>query len=129
MNNSFSLRQFPWLLLLAFITSNAWAYGGGGGQADKCRKPAFDDMVPPKSSVVAPGDEFSFSASSNTNPKSIKVVVKGQSVDLNISKNGKIKATGKLPADLKAGYARINITANSSSKCIGEGGWLLKIEE
>lgn len=129
MNNSFYLRPILGLFLCSSVLTNAWSYGGGGGQADKCREPSFDQMVPPKSSVVSPGDEFSFKASSNTNPQSIKVEVKGRSIELNIEKNGTIKVSGKLPEDLEAGYARINITANSSSKCMAKGGWLLKIEK
>ncbi len=120
-------RQCLVLLLLGFLTTNGWSYGGGGGQASKCKKPSVKDMAPPQSSVVAPGAEFSFTASSNTNPESIKVNVKGQDVELKIQKNGNVKVNGNLPAGLTGDYARINITASSSANCTIKDGWLLNI--
>jgi hypothetical protein len=121
------LRQFLALLLLNLFAANGWSYGGGGGEASKCKKPSFKDMTPPQSSVVSPGAKFSFTASSDTNPKSIKVNVKGKDVDLNIQKNGIVRVDGNLPAGLPAGYARINIAASSSANCSAQDGWLLKI--
>lgn len=123
------LQKFLVFLVLVGLSTQTWSYGGGGG-GSSCKEPSFKNMTPPKSTVVEPGAEFSFTASSNTNPKSIKVVVKGQEVDLQVEKNGAIKVTGNLPPELTDGYARINITASSSpSSCQGEGGWLLKIGE
>ncbi|MGR9105617.1 MAG: hypothetical protein ACU843_01690 [Gammaproteobacteria bacterium] len=127
MNTRILPRQLLAFLLLGFFAANAWAYGGGGGQAAKCSKPSFKDMTPPQSSVMSPGAEFSFSASPNTNPESIKVVVKGHPVDLKIAKNGSIKVVGNLPPEVTEGYARINITAHSSAKCEVTDGWLVKI--
>ena len=129
MNARSFLPKILVFLLLGLCVTNAWCYGGGGGQANKCKKPSFEDMSPPKSSVVAPGTEFSFTASENTNPRSIKVVVKGHDVDLKIESNGRIKVTGNLPPEVKEGYARVNISATSSAKCSAQDGWLLKIGE
>ncbi|MGH8552693.1 MAG: hypothetical protein ACRERS_05300 [Methylococcales bacterium] len=127
MNKIIFLQQSLAFALLVVFTSSAWSYGGGGGEAGKCKKPAFKDMNPPQSSEVSPGAEFSFTASSNTNPQSIKVAVKGHPVDLKLKTNGSIKVTGNLPAEVTEGYARINISATSSGSCAMQDGWLLKI--
>ncbi len=129
MNKLIFLRQCFALLLLVFFATSAWSYGGGGGEAAKCKKPSFKDMNPPQSSTVPPGAEFSFTASSNTNPKSIKVEVKGHQVDLKVNKNTSVEVTGNLPPEVTAGYARINISANSSANCASQDGWLLKVGE
>ncbi|MGH8558903.1 MAG: hypothetical protein ACRESZ_15910 [Methylococcales bacterium] len=129
MNKIIFLRQCLAFLLFVFFSTSAWSYGGGGGEAAKCKKPAFKDMSPPQSSAVSPGAEFSFTASSNTNPKSIKVEVKGHDVGLKVKTNGSIKVTGNLPPEATEGYARINISANSSANCAAQDGWLLKISE
>ncbi len=127
MNRIIFPRRCLAVLLLGLVAANAWSYGGGGGQASKCTKPSFKDMQPPQSSVVAPGAEFSFTASPNTNPQSIKAVVKGHEVGLNVKKNGVVKVSGALPPEVTEGYARINISANSSANCAAQDGWLLKI--
>lgn len=127
MKKNLFLRQCLAVVLLSLIASDVLSYGGGGGEAAKCKKPAFKDMQPPPSSAVSPGSEFSFIASSNTNPKSIKVAVKGHDIVLNVAKNGGTKVTGKLPPEFTEGYARVNITASSSANCTVKDGWLLKI--
>lgn len=125
MDRNIGLRIALGISTLVFVTPNAWSNRCAGRD---CKEPSFSDMAPEKSTVVGPGTEFSFTASSNTNPDSIKVMVKGYEVDLNIINNGSIKVTGKLPDEITEGYARINITASSSpSSCIGNSGWLLKI--
>lgn len=129
MNKRVNLFKGLAFILFGLAATNVWSYGGGGGQASKCKKPTFKDMTPPKSSVVPPGAEFAFTASSNTNPKSIKVVVKGHEVNLDIKKSGNIKVSGNLPAEITEGYARVNISASSSAKCSAKDGWLLQIGE
>jgi|JYMV01.1.fsa_nt_gi hypothetical protein len=118
------------VLVLGLAPPNAWSYGGGGSQSTSCKKPSFKDMTPVKGTVVSPGARFSFTASSNTNPRSIKVVVKGNEVELSVEKNGSINVSGNLPSSIKGGYARVNISASSSpSSCMGKDGWLLKLAE
>ncbi|MEE2767174.1 MAG: hypothetical protein VX679_06505 [Pseudomonadota bacterium] len=119
------------VLVLGLVPPNAWSYGGGGGsQSTSCKKPSFKDMTPVKGTVVSPGARFSFTASANTNPKSIKVVVKGNEVELSVEKNGSVNVSGNLPSSIKGGYARVNISASSSpNSCVGTDGWLLKLAE
>ena len=117
-------------LVLAVFSMNAFAYGGGGSSRKSCKQPKVSKQSPPKSSVVAPGSEFSFSLSRDTNRKSIEVSVKGEKVDVDITQEKfKLVVTGRLPESIKDGYAKITIKAKSKSKCAMKGGWLLKIAE
>lgn len=114
-------------MVLGMAATNVWSYGGGGGgYSTTCKPPAFKNIKPPK--VVAPGGEIFFTASSNTDPKSIKVTAKGHKLELNIEDHYGYHVSANMPVELTEGYARIKISANSTPKsCITEGGWLLKI--
>lgn len=118
-------------LIVAIFSTNAFAYGGGGSSRKSCKQPKISKQTPPKSSVVAPGSEFSFNLSDDTSRSSIEVIVKGQKVDVGIAqKKFKLVVTGRLPESIKDGYAKIAIKAKTKSKCaLEKGGWLLKIAE
>jgi len=125
MLNVLFLQKITLFLLLFLVAPNVWSNRCAGRG---CDVPQFKEMMPQKSSVVRSGSEFSFTASANTNPNSIRVIVKGHAVGLTITNKGQIKVSGILPEELTEGYVRINITASSSpSSCIGNDGWLIKI--
>lgn len=116
-------------VLLMSITANAWAYGSSSG-TKSCTKPKFSNFVPADKSEVAAQSDFSFTASANTYPESIKVTVKKQPVEISVSeKNGAYLVTGQLPESLQNTYARINIDAEGPNRCKGNGGWLVKIAD
>ena len=110
---------------------SALGYGAGASSTRSCKPPSFSEMMPPKSTVVAPASEFSFVASRNTKQRSIKVQVKGQNVDLAIEKQklGAYLVKGNLPEEIKEGFVKVSITAKTEHSCAGKGGWLLKIAE
>ena len=121
-----------WIFVLAFMTSPCWAYGGGSSSTKACAKPKFTDFIPAENTEVAVGSNFSFSASANTHPESIKVTAKGLPITIKVSpKNAgnSFEVTGTLPSSLKATYARIVIDADAQGSCNGGGGWLVKIAE
>jgi hypothetical protein len=123
------------ILALACLNQTANAYvpsmGGSGGGGGSCAKPNFSRFLPEANSEVKAGSEFSFVASANTHPKTIKVTVKDQPVELTIPENTESTyiVKGKLPASLKNTFARITINAQTSSQCKGSEGWLIKIAE
>ena len=115
---------------LLLMNNAVWAYGGGGSSSTKaCAKPKFSEFIPAEKAEVKPGSDFSFVASANTYPGTLKVTVKDQPITLSVDdKNGTaFKVSGKLPKDLTDSYARINITGEGANKCKGSGGWLVKI--
>jgi len=119
-------------LALMLVTSTSWAYGGGGSSSKACAKPKFTDFVPAENAEVTAGSSFSFTASANTHPDSIKVTVKGLPASIKVTpKNAgnSFEVSGTLPASLKGTYARIAIEADAQSNCDGGGGWLVKIKE
>ena len=118
-------------LVLGIFSMSALGYGASGSSTPSCKPPKFSEMTPPKSSVVAPGSEFSFVASRSTKQRSIKVQVKGQSVELAVEKQklGAYLVTGNLPEEFKEGFVKVAITAKTEHSCAGKGGWLLKIAE
>jgi hypothetical protein len=124
--------NYAWFFVLLIITSTGWAYGGGGSSSSKaCAKPKFTNYVPAENGQAKAGAAFSFSASKNTYPSTIKVTVKDQSIAVKTTpkSDGSFDVTGTLPASLKGPYARIAITADALSNCNGAGGWLVKIAE
>jgi hypothetical protein len=126
------MKRYNWLgfFVLMLVTSTSWAYGGSSS-SKTCAKPKFTDFVPAENAEVAPGSSFSFTASANTYPNTIKVNVKGLPATVNVTpKNaGNFEVSGTLPASLKGTYARIAIDADSQGNCNGGGGWLVKITE
>lgn len=120
------------IFVLMLVTSTTWAYGGGGSSSTKaCAKPKFTDFVPAENAEVAAGSNFSFTASANTYPTSIKVTIKGLPATIKVTPKtvGTFEVSGSLPTSLKGTYARIAIEADAQSKCNGGGGWLVKIAE
>ena len=120
-----------WAFALMMVSSASWAYGGGSSSSKSCEKPKFTDFIPAENAEVTAGSTFSFTASKNTFPTTIKVTVKDQTADINVDKknDGTFNVNGNLPATVKGSYARIAITADAQSNCKGAGGWLVKITE
>lgn len=120
-----------WVLVLMMFTGTCWAYGSSSSSSTACAKPKFTDLVPAENTEVAPGANFSFTASANTYPDSIKVTVKGQPATVKVTPrdSGSFEVEGAIPASLKGTYARIVIAADGQSNCKGSDGWLVKIAE
>ncbi|NOQ36143.1 MAG: hypothetical protein GQ569_09650 [Methylococcaceae bacterium] len=122
------LQQIIILLFFITFTNQVAAYGTSSSKK-ACKKPTFSEFSPPKLTEVKPQSEFSFIASSTTDPKSIKVTVKEQSVVIKVSEKGnKYLVTGKLPSEIKGSHARVKIEATGTNRCKGDDGWLLKME-
>jgi hypothetical protein len=125
------MKQSPtfWILALGMTATQAFGYGSSSS-TKACTKPHFSEFSPADKAEVAPQSTFSFLASSNTNPKSIKVDIKKQPTEIKISPKGQgYLVSGTLPSDLKGTTARINITAENPSNCKENEGWLIKISE
>lgn len=117
-------------LVLMVITSASWGYGSSSSSSS-CAKPKFTEFNPVEHSQVPVGSSFSFVASANTLPESIKVTVKDLPVTTNVleEKNGTFKVSGLIPDSLKGVYARVSISGNSQNNCNENAGWLLKITD
>lgn len=117
------------ILALGVVSTQAFGYGSSSS-TKACTKPHFSEFSPADKAEVAPQSTFSFLASSATNPKTIKVDIKKQPVEIKVSPKGQgYQVSGTLPAGLKGTTARINITAESPSNCKENDGWLVKISQ
>ncbi len=127
------LQNIMWVAAVLVIPANVWAYGdnsAGGSGAGICKKVNFSEFSPVNNSETAPRSEFSFYASESTFPKSIKVTIKGQSVQLTVvQKQRGYKVSGKIPDSVKGTYAKINIDAKGIAQCEVSDGWLVKVTE
>lgn len=117
-------------LVLMVIASASWGYGSSSSSSS-CAKPKFTEFNPVEHSQVPVGSAFSFVASANTLPDSIKVTVKDLPVKTNVleEKNGTFKVSGSIQDSLKGVYARVSISGNSQNNCNDNAGWLLKIAD
>lgn len=125
------MKSYPilGLLSLLLVHTTAWSYGSSSS-SKACEKPKFNEFKPADKANVAPQAAFSFQASAATNPKTLVVTIKEQAINVSITpKNAGYLVEGKLPADIKGTVARININAESPSRCKGNDGWLVTIAE
>ncbi len=97
----------------------------------RCRKPKFREMEPPKLTEVVAGSEISFHVSGWADPEHITATVKKIPMKVNVvDKMSFFVVTAKLPGELKGPYARISIAARAKEGyCKGKDGWLIKIKE
>ncbi len=119
------------ILLISVIVNSSFvfAYGGGGKSQKKCTKPTFSEFTPAHLAETESGAEFSFEASSLTNPESIKVSVKKIPVEINVETMAPgYLIKGRLPESLSSTFARIIIDAKGTNRCAVNDGWLVKIE-
>lgn len=121
-----------WLIGLMLVSGSCWAYGGGSSSSTKaCAKPKFSEFAPTENSEAKAGSSFTFTASKNTYPNTIKVTVKEQPAVVSVTpkNDGSFQVSGKIPTALKGPFARIAISADAQSNCKGSGGWLVKVTE
>lgn len=120
-------NYFLTLFLFLICVDAAWAYGSSSSKK-ACEKPKFSHFSPPDKSTTASRSEFTFNASANTQPDSIKVEIKEIPVKIQVSQNNPgYHVKGSLPESLVNTYARIAINAETVKGCKGSDGWLVNI--
>jgi hypothetical protein len=122
-------------LLLGFGWSTAQAYNSNQS-SHSCDKPMYFDYQPSPSKYNQSFSEFSFVASSNTNPHSInveisvgggKILFTPQDLIITNRANGQFEVHGKLDRAMEHGFARINITSHSKPNCEKTDGFLVRV--
>ena len=124
------LQNVLWIAIALLLPGSAWAYGdsSGGNNMIQCTA-KFSRFTPPNNTEVAPKSEFSFYASTSTNPNSIKVTIKDQLVPITVTtKHDGLHVTGKLPATVTGTYAKINLLGKGPNQCEAIGAWLVKVK-
>ena len=97
----------------------------------KCIKPKFRDFTPAHQSEAAPGSDIIFHINRHADPLHVKASAKNLPVQLKVvDKKTFYYVSGKLPAELPDGFARIHVQAKGiEGECIGQDGWLVKIKK
>lgn len=116
------------LTLLVSIPTVTFAYGTGhhGGMILDCTAPEFFEESPSKDAKVAVLDTFSFTASDNTDPATLKVWVNTQPItDIQITpqRSGRLSVNARLPEPVSKGRAWIKVTAVSQDGCDQLHNW------
>lgn len=121
--------QIFWLGLFMLMTPVVWGYGSSSS-SKTCEKPGFSQFSPPAKAHLAPAAEFSFIASPNTKPETVKVTAKNIPVTIAVKPVAQgYRISGRLPANLHGTFARISIAAEGANRCKGSGGWLVNVGE
>jgi len=124
------LQNVLWIAIALILPGAAWAYGdiNAGNNMIPCTA-KFSKFTPANNTEVAANSEFSFFASTLTNPNSIRVTIKDQLVPITVTpKHDGFQVTGKLPAAIKGTYAKINLTGKGPNQCEASGAWLVKVK-
>jgi hypothetical protein len=123
------LQNMLWVAIALIIPGTAWAYGDISSSNLIACTAKFSRFSPPNNTEVAQKSEFSFFASTPTNPATIRVTIKEQLVPITVTaKHDGLQVTGKLPASLKGTYAKINLSGKGPNQCDATGGWLVKVK-
>jgi hypothetical protein len=110
------------LLSLAVLSPAAGfgaAIGHHGGMILHCTAPVFFEESPGKEAKVARLDRFSFTASDNTDPQTLKVWLNAQPLPVQVEtqRSGRHTVTAELPDPLTQGRAWIKATGTSHDGC------------
>lgn len=115
-------------LSLALSSSAALAgsrVGHHGGIILDCESPHFFDQTPAKDSKVASIQDFSVTASDNTDRDTIKVWANNEPVEVNITqqRSGQFLIEGHLKEPVVKGKVWFRINAESNDGCDDNGTW------
>lgn len=104
---------------LAPTSSFAFVTGHHGGLILNCTAPIFFEESPGKDAKVKALETFTFTASDNTHPESLKVWVNTVPVDIKITpqRSGRLTVEGSLPQPITQGRAWIKVTGMSHDGC------------
>ena len=122
-------------VVFMFMSSvEARAYSPGDVE-EICKKPQVREFsLPtyeePEKIEVAPESKFSFILSEWTDPATIKLTMKEQSVPFIVESNNSFhKVTAIIPAELTGHFVRINLFSKAILGCYDQKGWLIKVSE
>lgn len=125
---------FQTILAVSLLNVSLSCYAYSAGDVDEaCKKPQVREFsLPvyqePEKIEVTAESEFSFKLSEWTDPQTIKVTMKEQSVPITVESNSSFhKVTAKIPAEYTGKYVRINLFSKAVLGCYDREGWLIKV--
>jgi hypothetical protein len=96
-----------------------------GGLILDCKPPQFFDQTPGKDAKIAAIQDFSLTASDNTDQETIKVWANNQPVEVKITqqRDGQFLIQGRLPAPVTLGKVWFRVNAESNDGCDENSAW------
>lgn len=93
--------------------------GHHGATVTQCTDPRFYKESPGDNAHVAYLDSFTFTASDNTDPTSIRVLVNLQPAEITVTpqRSGLLEVSARLPVPIQRGRAWIKVTGMSHDGC------------
>lgn len=106
-------------LPLAAGTAQAYGVSHHGGPLLSCEPPSFFDETPPRDARIPSFQDFSITASDNTEAGTVKAWVNNEPVDVIITeeRSGRLLIKGSLKTPLTTGKAWMRVTADSKDGC------------
>jgi len=118
---SLQVLEFAILLITVPMTSHALPMPSGhhGGLVTQCTDPRFFDESPGHDAKVERLERFTFTASDNTDPTSIEVLVNLRPAEVSITpqRSGRLAVEAKLAEPVTQGRAWIKVTGMSDDGC------------
>lgn len=115
------MKKFLSAAVLVAFSSCAFAarVNHHGGPLLHCDPPQFFDETPVKESSAPSFQQFSVTASDNTDPATIKVWVNNEPVAVKVTqqRSGRFLVEGSLPAPVTGGKAWVRVTGDSVDGC------------
>jgi len=116
------------LLALALAASTATAapkVGHHGGMILECEPPHFFDQTPGKDAKVGSIQDFSLTASENTDPETLKVWANNEPVPVTITpqRSGQLLIQGRLKEPVAKGKVWFRVNAESHDGCDENSAW------
>jgi len=123
-------RQAIALSFLALACASSAASAGSrlshhGGLILNCEPPHFFDQTPAKDAKVAAIQDFSVTASDNTDRDTIKVWANNEPVEVQITqeRSGQFLIRGRLPTPVNTGKVWFRVNAESNDGCDENSAW------
>ncbi len=127
---------FQAALAVSLLSTSFGSYAYSAGDVDEvCKKPQVREFTlptyqEPEKIEVAAESEFSLKLSEWTDPATIKLTMKEQSVPFTLESNNSFhKVTAKIPAEYTGKYVRINLFSKAVLGCYDREGWLIKVAD
>ena len=117
--DSLKLLGLSSLVLVVPLTGHALPSGHHGSLVTQCTDPRFFEESPGDNAKVERLERFSFTASDNTDPTSIEVLVNLRPADISVTpqRSGQLAVEAKLAEPITQGRAWIKVTGMSHDGC------------
>jgi hypothetical protein len=125
------IRRFTlgilFFISLCGVPAAGFAFGVGhhGGIILNCTAPIFFEESPARDARVDVFEKFSFTASDNTDPTTLKAWVNTHPVDIKVTpqRSGRFTVEGRLPQPIVQGKVWIKVTGISNDGCDQLHNW------